>query len=58
MVAVHLYNAGEISVALKRATLTFLDGPGMANATDFSNLSTNSFPWFRLPISLERTLEP
>ena len=30
----------------------------MADATDFSNLSTNSFPWFRLPISLERTLEP
>ena len=58
MVAVHLYNAGETSVALKRATLTFLDGPGMADATDFSNLSTNSFPWFRLPISLERTLEP
>ena len=58
MVAVHLYNAGETSVVLKRATLTFLDGPGMADATDFSNLSTNSFPWFRLPISLERTLEP
>ena len=58
MVAVHLYNAGETSVVLKNATLTFQDGTGMADATDFSNLSANSFPWFRVPISQERALEP
>ena len=58
LVEVHLYNAGEIRVTLESVTRTFIEGPGMADSDDFSNLSENSFPWFRLPIRAELDLEP
>ena len=58
LVAVHLYNAGKIPVTLESATLTFIEGSGMADSDDFSNLSENYFPWFRLPIRAELDLEP